>query len=239
MKGGRILEREILVRQEERESLNNKKTKDPKQNKILRVLGNVFVQGFFIFLGVFLGYLSTEYYDNRQDKEMLISQLESAINISQLTIDTVDMRMKDAEAYISDYSKNKKGDDVTVEDFAIYEPVNYFDYSDSLFKDPVLYQKLTKESQVNLLEINANNKTILSYYDTTNNDYYNYLSLKHLKNNLLWQKNHLQYEYDYQTKKHSGINLDKIKAKYDRDYKSIEGEWLNYTNEKREKSGFN
>jgi hypothetical protein len=226
------MEQELLVNAEEKESseaLKEQESLEKPEGRKLSFRRDVLLQIIVTIFGVLLANIGTKVYDDIQDKERLISQLESAININQMTIEIVEVRMRDAKKYIEAYSKNSYGDDVAVKEFSIYEPISYFDYSDSLFKDPILYKKLTKKSQVNLPEISANIQTILSYYDTEKNDYYNYLALKHLKNNLTWQKYQLQYEFDYQIKKQSKINLSIIKSKYENNYDNIEKEWRNYT----------
>ncbi|PEV06031.1 hypothetical protein CN417_19550 [Bacillus thuringiensis] len=184
-------------------------------------------------LGVMFTYFGTKLYDDAQDKEKLISQLKSSISINNMTMKTIDVRMESAKQYIDENSKNSYGDDVLVEDFSIYEPISYFDYSDSLFKDSTLYKELTETTRERLPIISANNRNSISYYDIKKNDYYNYLALKHLKNSLEWQGQQLQYELNYQEKKQNNINLSEIKSKYEGDFENIENEWKDYTEKKK------
>lgn len=235
-----VMEQDRVVNTEEqepsqtlREQQNRENTTGKKSFFEKDMILQISITIFGTILGVLFTYFGTKLYDDAQDKEKLVSQLRSSISINQMTIDTVVLRMESAKTYIDENSKNSYGDDVLVEDFSIYEPVSYFDYSDTLFKDSTLYKELTETTRERLPLMSANTQNSLSYYDVKKNDYYNYLALKHLKNNLEWQEQQLQYELDYQEKKQSDINLSEIENKYDENFKNVEKEWGDYTVKKR------
>lgn len=192
---------------------NNKNTNEvlsPRKEYLITSFSSLAITLFSI-IGAFY---FTVFYDVDKDKEKLEGMLKSAIHSTEVTIITINEQMDSIEENKSKRHANKYGDNIDVEDYSFYEPIPYYDVLPKILEDGDLFALLSDDSKYLLPEYTMNSKGIMEHYDTETNSYYNFLTLEHLKNNLKWQKVHLENELKYLNGTDIGFKNDKHSKKF-------------------------
>jgi hypothetical protein len=146
------------------------------------------------FLGAVFGYIFTIDASEREAKDDYESLLESSIYNTEMAIASVEWLMSQAEKNAKPYNlltiENKEVPNV-------YEPYSIKTITNLLIEEKDTYDYLSEASKRFLPEIVMNITGAKAYYDFENNKYINYLALKHIYNNLVWQLEHLKLEREY------------------------------------------